>query len=141
MKKIITTIAIVMALAVNAFGMATLDRKVDAKKGKPQSFEVTNNSPSPVVLRAWAESETIRKLPEGAPDCSKNVKIFPKMIQLQPGEAQTFKILSNQAGYFRLFIHEEKLRDTKNHNSGTSSDDAGASINLNFRFGFPGHVE
>jgi len=134
MKKSIL-IAAILFIAVQAAAFQMPDTNLNLIKGKTKGFDIVNAYDSPMTVRVTVETETIREIPKDSPDCSKNLKIFPKIFQVQPKQSQTVKFLSRQKGKCRVFFEVDK------DNPDQMDLGMGAVINMRYRIGIPVSVE
>lgn len=124
-----------MLLVSTAFAFEMEDSKLNLSIGKTGVFDISNTYKTAIAVKVSVEPETIKPIPANAPDCSKSVRIFPKIVRLEPGERQAIKFISRQQGYCRVFFEVDK--DIPEQIALTAT----AGINTRYKIGIPVDVE
>ncbi|KAA0888084.1 hypothetical protein [Oryzomonas rubra] len=110
MKTIISTIAIIAAMAAfTAPAMAQLqvyDYSLEMQKRVPKSISLVNseNGSGEVTVKITVIPDKSTPYPDGTPDCSKSLKVFPRVLKIKEGEESVVKFLAPEVGACRITI-------------------------------------
>ena len=131
MKKIIAVIALCL-MSTPAFAIQLAKYKVEGKVGQTVTADLVNNENQPITVKVVVVPEIVKPVPADAGDCSKSLRVFPKLFTLKEGDAQVVKLLSRKPGYCRVYFETDKVKPDM-----VLEGEGGVKVDVRFRTGIP----
>lgn len=124
---LISTLFLALFSPAHAFHLSS--QKLDLKQGEATSETIRNTTDADMTVKVSIEREHIRET-NGVEDCSKALRVFPKVFEIKAGKTQDIRLISREPGMCRVyFLVDSKANDR--------TDETGNTVSIILRVGVP----